>query len=289
VKQDTTRKSSNHGIEIDSLPIDYIVPDPSQPRKTFSESNQRSLARSLRTTGQVSPIVVKPGPEGKYVIVVGERRWRAARDAGLAQLECVVRNDIDEQVTREMQFAENYQRDDVPPLEQARSLKEYMDRYAVSQSELSRRTGIPQRTISDRLILLSLPASVHTRIEAGEIGPYEAVKIAALRVDQQEGAAKIVSSGLIRGRMLDKLVKMARANPERPLQYIIKQLITSRVIGRSPARAAFSKDKSAPDRVELKKETNLADVKSLFAIIDYSGIRKQKECSYFKKTRVCFS
>ena len=78
-----------------------------------------------------------------------------------------------------MQFAENYQRQDIPPLEQARSFKDYLSRYKVSQSELSRRTGIPQRTISDRLALLSLPASVHAKIEAGEIGPYEALKIAA--------------------------------------------------------------------------------------------------------------
>ena len=129
--------------------------------------------------------------------MVGERRWWAAKEAGLAHLNCIVRNDIKEREAREMQFAENCQRDDVPPLEQARAWKAYLDRYKVTQ------------------------------MEAGNIGPYEAVKIAALPVDQQELAAEVVSSGLIRGRMLDKLAKMARANPERPLQDIIKQLHSS--------------------------------------------------------------
>lgn len=289
----TLREQATPSLRTVTLATEDIVPDPGQPRKTFSADSQRNLARSLRRTGQVSPIIVRPGPEGKYVIVVGERRWRAAKDAGLAHLDCIVRNNIDEQGTREMQFAENYQRDNVPPLEQARSWKDYLDRYSVSQNELSRRTGIPQRTISDRLALLSLPPSVHARIEVEEIGPYQAVKIATLPAHQQEAAAEAVSSGLIGGRILDKLVKMARANPERKLAEIIKQLYSSQVIGRSPAQPAepssptkapvHSKVKSGTDSVELKKETRETDVASMIAIALDFGIRKQKLCSYVKK------
>ena len=106
-----------------------------------------------------------------------------------------------------MQFAENYEREDIPPLQQAKGFKDYLETYKVSQSELSRRTGIPQRTISDRLALLSLPASVHAGIEAGEIGPYEALKIARLPDDQQEAAAKAVASGQIGGRTLEDLIR----------------------------------------------------------------------------------
>jgi ParB family chromosome partitioning protein len=84
----------------------------------------------------------------------------------------MVRQDVNDRKAREIQLVENYQHEDVPSLEQARSFKDYLDRYGVSQSELSRRTGIPQRTIPHRLALLKLPASVHARIEAGEIGPY---------------------------------------------------------------------------------------------------------------------
>ena len=169
------------------------------------------------------------------MIVVGERRWRAARDAGISHVECIVRHDLDEQKAREMQFAENYQREDVPPLEQARSWKAYLDKYKVSQRELSRRTGIPQRTISDRLALLSLPMSVHAQIEAGEIGPGEAVKIAALPADQQEAVAEAVSSGRIGGRILEKLAKLARAAPGKPIQDIINELASPGAIAVPPA------------------------------------------------------
>lgn len=189
------------------LPVEAIVPDPKQPRKTFPADELRNLAESLCEAGQISPIVVRPGPEGKYMIVVGERRWRAACEAGLSHIECVVRCDLDEQRAREMQFAENCQREDIPPLEQARSFKDYLDRYKLSQSELSRRTGIPQRTISNRLALLSLPASLQARIEAGTIGPYEALKIATLPVDQQGAVAEAVSGGRIGGRTLEKLIR----------------------------------------------------------------------------------
>jgi ParB family chromosome partitioning protein len=218
-----------------ALPIENIVPDPGQPRKTFAPDGLDSLADSMLGTGQVSPIVVRSVSEGKYMIVVGERRWRAAKEAGLSYIECVIRHDLDEQKAREMQFAENYQREDIPPLEQARSWKHYLQTYHLSQSELSRRTGIPQRTISDRLALLALPVSVHAKIEAGEIGPYEALKIATLPPDQQEAVAEAVSSDRIGGRILEKLVRLARKAPGTPIQDIIQELASPEAMAMSPA------------------------------------------------------
>jgi len=200
------------------LPIDDILPDPGQPRKNFDPDALSSLAQSLRETGLISPVVVRPGNDGKYMIVVGERRWRASKEAELSHLECIIREDIDEQKAREMQFTENYQRDDVPPLEQARSLKDYLGRYSISQSELSRRTGIPQRTISNRLTLLSLPASLQAKVEAGSIGPYEALKITKLPVEQQGSIIEAVSSGKIGGRELEKLVCSVPQSSNRMIQ-----------------------------------------------------------------------
>lgn len=201
----STRKAVARSQDTIALSVKDIVPDPGQPRNTFDAEGLSSLAQNLLEMGQISPIMVRPGPEGKYIIVVGERRWRAAKDAGLSRVECIIRDDVDERKAREMQFAENYHREDVPPLEQARSWKRYLDEYRVSQREFSRRTGIPQRTISDRLALLSLPVSVHAQIEAGEIGPYEGLKIAALPADRQEAVAEAVASGRIGGRDLEKL------------------------------------------------------------------------------------
>jgi ParB family chromosome partitioning protein len=202
-------KTVGQKSQVVPLPIGDIVPDRDQPRKSFATEELDSLARSIAQTGQLSPVLVRPGIGGRYRIVVGERRWRAAKQAKMSHVDCIVRYDVDEQKAREMQFAENYEREDIPPLEQARSLKAYLENYEVSQSEFSRRTGIPQRTISDRLALLSLPASVHARIEAGEIGPYEALKIAKLPDDQQEGVAKAVASGQIGGRTLEDLIRQS--------------------------------------------------------------------------------
>jgi len=232
------RRPKAKKTETVSLLVEKIVPDPNQPRKTFRADELRNLAKSLCETGQISPIVVRPGAEGEYVVVVGERRWRAASEVGLSHVDCILRYDLDEQRARELQFTENYQREDIPPLEQARSLKAYLEEYEVSQRELSRRTGIPQRTISDRLALLSLPPSVHAQIEAGKIGPYEAIRICNLPADQQEAAAEAISSGRIGGRILEKLAKLARASPGKPIQDIIDELVSPEAIAASSAEAA---------------------------------------------------
>jgi len=202
-------------VNVVSVHVEDIIPDPDQPRKTVTPDGLRGLTQSLQESGQISPILIRSRPDGKFTILVGERRWRAARDAGLSHVECIIRDDVDEQKAREMQLAENYQREDIPPLEQAKSFKKYLDAYGVSQSELSRRTGVPQRTISDRLALLSLPASVHARIESGELGPYEALKISALPMDQQEAVTEAVCHREIGGRELERLVRGALEFPRR--------------------------------------------------------------------------
>ncbi len=185
------KKSTKDSVKLSRLPVNDIVPDPNQPRKKFMAETLTDLSHSLAETGQVSPIVIRPGPPGKYLIVAGERRWRAAKEAGISHIECIVHQDIDNQKAVEIQLAENYQREDLTPLEQARAFKAYLDNYKVSQSELSRRTGIPQRTISARIALLSLPASMHAKIEAGEIGPHQALQA---RRDSDAHESKVMAA-----------------------------------------------------------------------------------------------
>lgn len=220
--------SANQGIT--TLKIEDIVPDSSQPRKTITSDKLKDLTQSLIETGQISPIVVRPRPDGKYTIVIGERRWRAAKEAGLSYIECIIRHDIDDQKALEMQLTENCQREDIPPLDQAQAFKAYLDKYRVSQRELSRRTGIPQRTISARLALLSLPMSMRAQIESGQIGPYEALKISELPSHQQQAVAEAVASGRIGGRILDKLVNQARAHPEKPIEETVNEFLSSAAI-----------------------------------------------------------
>jgi ParB/RepB/Spo0J family partition protein len=307
VVQRSNKQTDNQRLQADSIHIDEIVPDPDQPRKTFSPDELSNLAHSLAQTGQISPIVVRLGAEGKHMIVVGERRWRAAREAGLSHVECVIRHDLDGQKAREMQLAENYQREDISPLEQARGWGNYLEKYEMSQSEFSRRTGIPQRTISDRLALLSLPASVHTRIEAGEIGPYEAIKIATLSANRQEAVAEAVASGRIGGRALEKLARLVRAAPERPIDNIIEELASPETIQGSPHEAADLSDtepaftinrkiESDPEIMKLEKEVGKAELERrlpevkapskldiLVTAAEEMGFYRQGFCSYFKE------
>ncbi|MFC1999811.1 ParB/RepB/Spo0J family partition protein [Chloroflexota bacterium] len=204
----TKRKTVMIGVE-------QLAPDPDQPRKTFSGDGIENMASSLVEIGQLVPIVVTPGQRRQYVIIAGERRWLAAKHAGMPKVECIVLRDLNDQQVREAQFAENCNREDVPPLELGRSLKEYFEAHPdVSQSALSRRIGLPQRTISARLTLASLPESVQAEIEAGRIGPHEATRIAALPAQIQDTVAKAVASGRMKGGKLDKLIKQARDHPE---------------------------------------------------------------------------
>lgn len=235
-------KSSTDTVRSSRLPVNDIVPDPNQPRKTLSREGLNELTQSLLGSGQISPVVVRSTSGGKYVIVVGERRWRAAKEAGLSHVDCIIRHDVDDQKARELQLAENYQREDVPPLEQARALKGYLDKYGVSQSESARRTGIPQRTISARLALLSLPPSMHARIGAGEIGPYEALRIAELPAHQQEAMASLVSAGKIGGRMLEKLLLRIRSDPRSDIGEIMQELTSASTILPSATSANASGD-----------------------------------------------
>ena len=119
-----------------SVRVADIIPDPNQPRKTFTPDGLRGLTHSLQESGQISPILIRPRPDGKFTILVGERRWRAARDAGLSHVECIIHDDVDDQKAHEIQLAENYQREDITPLEQARSFKRYLDTYEVSHLDI---------------------------------------------------------------------------------------------------------------------------------------------------------
>jgi ParB/RepB/Spo0J family partition protein len=223
VSKQQTKKSSTDKPRLSRLPIDDIVPDPSQPRKTFLAERLNELSRSLSSSGQISPIVVRPISKGKFMVVTGERRLRSAKESGFSYVDCIIRHDLDDQKARELQFAENYIREDIPPLEQALAFRDYLDKYHVSQREMARRTGIPQRTISARISLLTLSMSVRARLEAGLIGPHEALMISGLSPSHQDAVLSLLVSGKLAGRALESLCNLSRANPNVTIDELISQ------------------------------------------------------------------
>jgi len=287
------RKSTARKSRPAQLPIGDIVPDPNQPRKSIAGEKLNELKQSFQGSGQISPVVVRPTPEGKYMIVVGERRWRAAKESGFSHIDCIIRHDLDDRKARELQFAENYLREDVPPLEQSRAFREYLDKYNVSQREMARRTGIPQRTISARLALLSLPESMHAQIEAGHIGPHEALMISELPPAHQPTVVTLVASGKLGSRALESLCTLSKASPNVPIGEIINQIEHDMIVLSSQTTEVRTPhDAISPLPNSGKGEPSLSsvesqDLKDLIRIVKAIGIEKQERCECLHEDGRC--
>ena len=137
------------------IKITEIDPNPNQPRRSFDAAALEQLAASIRTSGVIQPIVVRPA-QGRYMIIAGERRWRAARQAGLAVIPAVVR-DVTRQKLYEMALIENLQREDLNPVEEAQAIDAYVREYGLTQEEAAEKLGKSRPAVANALRLLQLP------------------------------------------------------------------------------------------------------------------------------------
>ena len=144
---------------ISEIDIDSISPNPDQPRRSFSDEGLDELAASIREIGIIQPLSLRSAPAGGYQIIAGERRWRAARRAGLRSVPADVRTVSDSEVT-EMALIENIQREDLNAIEVALAFKKLLDNYHLTQERLSERIGKKRTTIANHLRLLKLPAEI---------------------------------------------------------------------------------------------------------------------------------
>jgi ParB family transcriptional regulator, chromosome partitioning protein len=189
------------------IPLDRIEPDPDQPREEFDEESLQRLAESLKTKGQLQPIRVRWDESRMvYVIICGERRWRAAKLAGLATITAmIVDGPIDPAELLAFQLIENCLRDDLRPIEQARALKQLMDRNEWSTRQLARELALSQSHVVRALTLLELPIEVQEQVEQGALPASTAAEIAKLDnpADQAEVAARVVGEKLTRDQVVD--------------------------------------------------------------------------------------
>lgn len=152
-----------------TLALQLLEPNPKQPRLAFSEDSLRDLAASISQQGILQPILVRPGETpGRYQIIAGERRWRAARLAGLDEAPVIIR-EVGDQDALVMALIENIQREDLNPIERAGGLRAVKDALGLSQEELADRVGLPRGTISNLLRLLNLPESARDALISGSI------------------------------------------------------------------------------------------------------------------------
>jgi ParB family chromosome partitioning protein len=183
--------------ELLELPVDAVHPNPRQPRKRFDGEAGSGLAESIRTQGVIQPLLVRPRTAGGYEIVAGERRWRAAREAGRQTVPAVVR-ESDDRETLLLGLVENVAREQLTAVEEARAYAVLIDEFGLSLGDVAERVGRSKPSVSNRIRLLELPDDVLGMVERGQIS--EGHARAVLAVPDHEGrrrlAREIVQKGL---------------------------------------------------------------------------------------------
>ena len=190
-------RSDGEGSRLCTLRVAMIEPKTDQPRKTFDEEALAGLASSISAHGLLQPILVRPLPNDRYQIVAGERRWRAARLAGLSDVPVGIM-EADDKKAMELALIENLQRQDLNPLEEALGYQTLMNEYGLTQEEAAGRVGKSRPAVANALRLLGLCPEVQERVRKGELSAGHARAILQLKSEkkQQEAAQKIVALGL---------------------------------------------------------------------------------------------
>ena len=202
---------------IETLPLREIEPDPGQPRKTFDDETLAELSASIAEHGLLQPIAVRPKPSGGYLIVAGERRWRASRMAGLTEVPVIVKDVTDEQAM-ELALVENLQREDLDPVEEAAGIRELMTRCDLTQEQAARKLGKSRSALANSLRLLSLPETVLELLKGGFITIGHAKVVLGLPTPElQEKAAQMIADNQLNVRQAEALCKKLAKPAKEPV------------------------------------------------------------------------
>ena len=202
---------------IETLPLREIEPDPGQPRKTFDDETLAELSASIAEHGLLQPIAVRTKPSGGYLIVAGERRWRASRMAGLTEVPVIVKDVTDEQAM-ELALVENLQREDLDPVEEAAGIRELMTRCDLTQEQAARKLGKSRSALANSLRLLSLPETVLELLKSGFITIGHAKVVLGLPTPElQEEAAQMIADNQLNVRQAEALCKKLAKPAKEPV------------------------------------------------------------------------
>lgn len=192
------------------LPISQVESCSTQPRKSFEPEALSDLADSIRIHGIIQPLTVRKLQSGYYQIIAGERRWRAARMAGLTQVPVVV-IEADDRKAMELAMIENLQREDLNPMEEAAGFQSLIESYHMTQEEAAQRVGKSRSAVTNALRLLGLTPSVRKLVEEGKLSAGHARALVPLSPSLQESAANAIVSGGLSVRQTEALVKRLSA------------------------------------------------------------------------------
>lgn len=193
-----------------SLPISQVETCSSQPRKRFDDESLQELADSISQHGIIQPLTVRKLSSGYYQIIAGERRWRAARLAGLQEVPVIV-IEADDRKAAELAMIENLQREDLNPMEEAAGFQSLIESYHMTQEEAAQRVGKSRSAVTNALRLLGLTPSVRKLVEEGKLSAGHARALVPLSPSLQESAASAIVSGGLSVRQTEALVKRLSA------------------------------------------------------------------------------
>jgi len=197
------------------VPVDAIEPNPRQPRSSFDDDALAELTASVRAVGLLQPVVVRERAAGRYQLVMGERRWRASRAAGLAEIPAIVRSTPDDALLRDA-VLENLHRQQLNPLEEAAAYRQLLDDFGATHDELAARLGRSRSQVTNTIRLLNLPLTVQRRVAAGVLSAGHAR--ALLGLDDSEAQERLAARSVAEGLSVRSVEEAVRAGDPGPRQ-----------------------------------------------------------------------
>lgn len=253
------------------LSLNEIEPNKDQPRKTFDEKALSELADSIAQHGVIQPLLVRPMPDGSYQLVAGERRWRAARRAGLLEVPVVIREMSDSEMM-ELALIENLQREDLNPIEEAEGLQQLIHTYGLTQETAAARVGRSRPAIANALRLLSLPTPILELTRDGKISAGHAR--ALLSLNDEEKMVEIADQILkkeISVREVERLAKAAAKEKKQPENHPLRrdtfydevELALTNSLGRRIKVNLNKKENRGTIEIEFFDQNDLTDLSRL--------------------------
>ena len=253
------------------LSLNEIEPNKDQPRKTFDEKALSELADSIAQHGVIQPLLVRPMPDGSYQLVAGERRWRAARRAGLSEVPVVIREMSDSEMM-ELALIENLQREDLNPIEEAEGLQQLIHTYGLTQETAAARVGRSRPAIANALRLLSLPTPILELTRDGQISAGHARALLSLtEVENMVEIADQILKKEISVREVERLAKAAAKEKKQPENHPLRrdtfydevELALTNSLGRRIKVNLNKKENRGTIEIEFFDQNDLTDLSRL--------------------------
>ena len=272
---------------LNEVNINDIMPNPNQPRKHFDETALNELAASIRVHGIIQPIVLNESDDGKYMIIAGERRWRAAKIAGLETVPAYIRRFTEKQV-KEISIIENLQREDLNPIEAAKAIKQLMEEYKLTQEAVAERIGKSRSVIANTVRLLTLPVEVVDMIEANKLSAGHAKILVALTDPiEQIKIATVAVNKKLSVREIEKLVKNinnpSKERPKSEQSIELKEMINEMQRIFATKVSAIGNDNKGRIYIDYYSKDDLDRISELLSLINKKTLTLQDLSSFNKR------